>query len=116
MSRQRGRAYSQDLRDRVLATECEPIRLVAERFCVSPSYVSKVRSRRLLAGATTPGPQHNNVPPRLALLYDALRARVAEQVDATILELRTWVAREHGVAIGHSVMWKTVRPYVRLWS
>jgi transposase len=108
MSRRRGQAYGQDLRDRVLAAVGEPIRAVAARFAVSPSYVSKIRARLRATGSKTPGPQHNHVPPRLAPLNDALRARVAEQADATIAELRAWVAREHGITVSHPVMWKTL--------
>lgn len=108
MSWRRGQAYAQDLRDRVLAAVGEPIRAVAARFGVSPSYVSKVHSRCRKTGETTPGPQHNHVAPRLAPLYDALRARVAEQADATIAELRGWVRREHGIMVSHPVMWKTL--------
>jgi transposase len=108
MGWRRGQAYAQDLRDRVLAAVGEPIRAVAARFGVSPSYVSKVHSRCRKTGETTPGPQHNHVAPRLAPLYDALRARVAEQADATIAELRAWVRREHGIAVSHPVMWKTL--------
>jgi len=108
MGWRRGQAYAQDLRDRVLAAVGEPIRAVATRFGVSPSYVSKVRSRFRQTGEMTPGPQHNHVAPRLAPLYDALRARAAEQADATIAELRAWVAREHGMVVSHPVMWKTL--------
>jgi transposase len=108
MSRRRGQAYGQDLRDRVLAAVGEPIRAVAARFAVSPSYVSKIRARLRATGSKTPGPQHNHVPPRLAPLYDALRARVREQADATIPELRAWVAREHRITVSHPVMWKTL--------
>ncbi len=103
-----GQAYAQDLRDRVLAAVGEPIWAVAARFGVSPSYVSKVHSRRRKTGETTPGRQHNHVAPRLAPLYDALRARVAEQADATIAELRGWVKREHGIVVSHPVMWSAL--------
>jgi transposase len=108
MGRRRGQSYGQDLRDRVLAAVGEPIRVVAARFAVSPSYVSKVWSRLRKTGETTAGAQRNHVPPRLARLYEALRVRVAEQADATIAELRAWVAHEHGVAVSHPVMWKTL--------
>jgi transposase len=108
MSRVRGQPYGQDLRDRVLAAIGEPIRSVAARLAVSPSYVSKVQSRLRRTGEMTAGAQHNHVPPRLARFYEALRERVAEQADATIAELRTWVGREHGVAVSHPVMWKTL--------
>ena len=50
----------QDLRDRVLAAADEPIRAVAARFGVSPSYVSKAWSRFRRIGEVTPGPQHNH--------------------------------------------------------
>jgi transposase len=109
MIRRRGRPYGSDLRDRVLAATGETIRAVAVRFAVSPSYVSKVRARFRETGQATPGPQHNHVRPRLEPHYDVLRARVAEQTDATIAELRAWMAREHGVAVSHPVMWQTLR-------
>ena len=38
-----------------------------------------------------------------------MRVRVAEQADATIAELRAWMAREHGVTVSHPVMWVTLR-------
>jgi transposase len=108
MSRRRGQPYGADLRDRVLAATGEAIRAVAARFSVSPSYVSKVRARLRQTGQATPGPQHNHVRPRLEPFYDALRARVAAQADATIAELRTWMAEQHGVTVSHPVMWETL--------
>ena len=109
MSRRRGQPYGSDLRDRVLAATGETIRAVAARFSVSPSYVSKVRARLRETGEATAGRQHNHVRPRLEPHYEVLRARVAEQTDATIAELRGWMAREHGVAVSHPVMWETLR-------
>ena len=109
MGWQRGQAYSQDLRDRVVAAIGEPIRSVAARLAVSPSYVSKVQSKTRNTGQTTAGPQRNHTQPRLAPIYAALRARVAQHADATIAELRAWAAREHGIAVSHPVMWHTLR-------
>ena len=108
MSRRRGQPYGADLRDRVLAATGVAIRVVAERFSVSPSYVSKVRARLRQTGQATPGPQHNHVRPRLEPFYDVLRARVAAQADATIAELRSWMAEQHGVTVSHPVMWETL--------
>ena len=79
MGRRRGQPYGVDLRERVLASVGEPIRAVAARFAVSPSYVSKVRTRLRETGQASPGPQRNHVRPRLEPFYDVLRARVAEQ-------------------------------------
>jgi transposase len=92
----------------VLAATGETIRTVAARFSISPSYVSKVRARLRKTGEATPGPQHNHVRPRLEPIYDVLRARVAEQADATIAELRAWMAQEHGITVSHPVMWQTL--------
>jgi transposase len=108
MAWRRGRAYGQDLRDRVAAAVDLSLRTAAARFAVSPSYVSKVRARLRKTGDTAPGPQRNHVPPRLAPLADALRARVASGSDATLAELRAWALAEHGVRVSQPVMWKAL--------
>ena len=108
MAWRRGQAYGQDLRERVLGAAGLSLRAAAARFAVSPSYVAKARARLRETGETTPGPQRNHVPPRLAPLEDALRARVAAGADATLAELRAWVSAEHGVRVSQPVLWKTV--------
>lgn len=108
MAWRRGQAYGQDLRERVLGAAGLSLRAAAARFAVSPSYVSKVRARLREAGETTPGPQRNHVPPRLAPLEGALRARVAAGADATLAELRAWVSAEHGVRVSQPVLWKAL--------
>jgi len=105
MSRRRGQPYSQDMPHRVVASGDEPIRSVAERLSVSPSYVSKVRSKFRRTGDAVPGPQHNHIRPRLEPIYDDLRKRVTAEADATIAELRAWAAREYGIIVSHPVMW-----------
>ena len=95
-------------RERVLAAADLSLRAAAARFAVSPSYVSKVRARLRETGDTAPGPQRNHVPPRLAPLAGALRARVAAGADATLAELRAWALAEHGVRVSQPVMWKTL--------
>ena len=54
MSWRRGKAYAQDLRDRVLAAKGR-LREVAERFGVSQAYVSRVRSRHERLGQASAG-------------------------------------------------------------
>jgi len=108
MAWRRGRAYGQDLRDRVLAAAALSLRAAAARFAVSPSYVAKARARLRRTGEATPGPQRNHVPPRLAPLADALRARVASGSDASLAELRAWALAEHGVRVSQPVMWKAL--------
>ena len=99
MARQRGRAYAQDLRDRVLAAPgrlCE----VTERFGVSPSYVSRARTCHSRLGQVSPGSQCNHVPLRLAKLKDSLLAQVALAPEQTLLQLCRWVQSEHCLLVG----------------
>ena len=67
MSWRLGRAYSQDLRDKIMAAfdAGEPARDVAEWFSVSVSYIDKAGLRRRRTGDTVPGAQRNQVPLRL---------------------------------------------------
>ena len=104
---QRGQAYGQDLRDRVLAASGS-IREVAKRFAVSDSYVARARSKRRRAGNERAGVQCGHVPRRLAGLEPALAAQVALESDQTLSHLCDWVQREHDVRVGITTMWKTL--------
>ena len=106
MAWQRGRAYGQDLRERVLAAPGS-IRQVAERFAVSQAYVARARGRRC-RGELTARPQHNHVPPKLAGLEGAIAARVAAGNDATLAQLRDWIEHEHGVRVGITTTFHTL--------
>ena len=106
MAWRRGQAYGQDLRDRVLAAEGEPVREVAERLLVSPSYVVKVRARLRETGEREARPQRNQLPLRLAPMLSALRMRATS--DATVAELRAWAEAEHGTRVSHQVLWKVL--------
>src|ERR1700759_1023060 len=102
---QRGKAYSQDLRERVFAASDDGERVgeVAELLRVSVAYVSKALRRRRSTGETTARlrrgtagdtPEHSRRaqnPPRLSPLYAAIRQHVAERGDTTIEELRAWL-------------------------
>ena len=107
MAWQRGQAYGQDLRDRVLAAEGS-IHGVAQRFAVSDSYVARVRAKRRRLGEDRPGAQCNHVPLRLAGLESALAAQVETAPDQTLAQLCDWAQREHGVRVGITTMWKTL--------
>ena len=88
MQRQHGKAYSQDLRDRVFAASDagEPVGRIAERLTVSISYVSKVLSRRRLTGVTS-AHQRCHVVAKLVPLHAELHQQVMLRPDATIAEL-----------------------------
>ena len=83
------RAYSMDLRGRVLAacgggmTTAE----VAEAFSVSPAWVRRLKQRR--AGDEVPAPiAPRRPPPAWAAHADRIRAEVRAAPDATLAELR----------------------------
>ena len=76
-------AYSQDLRDRVLAARDRGIKThqVAHLFCVSASWVRRVMQRRRQTGQTTPRPRGGATVVKIDLAR--LRQLVHEQPDAT---------------------------------
>jgi transposase len=107
---QRGKAYSQDLRERVLAAADEGVAVgqIAPRLRVSVPYVSKVLSRRRRSGLTTALAQRGHVPPKLAALHGAIQAEVAARSHATIAELRAWLLRTHKIWASSGLMCKTL--------
>jgi len=78
---QRGKAYSQDLRERVFAASDDGERVgeVAELLRVSVAYVSKALTRRRTTGETTARSRRGHKPPKLSPLYAAIRQHVAER-------------------------------------
>ncbi len=83
---QRGKSYSQDLRERVFvaADDGEPVGEIAAMLRVSVSYVSKVLSRRRLTGQMTARPQRCHLVPKLSGLHPAILAQVTSRPDVTI--------------------------------
>jgi transposase len=106
----KGRAYSQDLRERVFALSDagDAVGEIAEALCVSISFVSKVLSRRRETGERSARPQRCHVPPKLLGLYDAIRAEVAARPDATLAELRRWLSEVHQVSASDGLMHGTL--------
>lgn len=80
-------AYSQDLRDRVIAARDGGMktRRVAELFRVSASWVRRVMQRRRERGETRPRPRGGATVVKIDL--ERLRQLVHEQPDATTQEL-----------------------------
>jgi len=82
-----GIAYSQDLRDRVIAARDRGLKTkqVAGLFCVSASWVRRVMQRRRESGQTRPRPRGGVTLVKID--PDRLRQLVDEQPDATTKEL-----------------------------
>ncbi len=110
MSWRRGKSYAQDLRDRVfaLADGGLGVTAAARQLCVTPSYVSKVLSRRRATGEITARPQRCQITPKLAVLHGAIQAEVARVPDATNADLRRWLLETHTVRASEGLMHKTL--------
>ena len=76
-----GVAYSQDLRDRVMAAvDCGlGVYSAAPLFRVSVSYIYKALGRRRATGDVTAHKSGGGPKPKLAAYDEALRAQVAER-------------------------------------
>ena len=107
---ERGKPYSQDRRERVLASADAGLRVgqIAERLQVSISYVSKVLSRRRMTGETQARPQRCHVPPKRVDLYEAIRQQVTSTPDATLPEWRAWLLATHQVSVSEGLMCETL--------
>ena len=101
------RAYSMDLRQRVLA-DCDRGRgtkAVAGKYAVSPAWVRRLKQRRRETGEI--GPRKLGQPPgrRIAEHYERLRGLSAERPDATLTELRDAL----GVKASIWTIWRALR-------
>jgi transposase len=93
-----GAAYSQDLRDRVLAARQQGMktRQVATLFKVSPAWVRRVMQRLREHGEASPRPRGGATVIKIDLVR--LRELVEQQPDATIAQLHACL----GVACSQS--------------
>jgi transposase len=106
-----GRAYSQDLRERVMAAvdSGTGAYAAASVFRVSVSYIYKVLGRREKTGETSARPWAGGAKPKLAEYDETLRARVMSKPDATLAELQAWLMAEHNVKVSIGCLWKRLR-------
>lgn len=105
----RGRSYSQDLRERVLAADDLSAREAAARFSVSASYVIKARQRRDRTGVLTTKQRGYRRAERVAGLESLIVHEVERRPSATLADLRAWLLAEHGVSLSTGTMWRAVR-------
>ena len=101
------RAYSMDLRERVLA-DCDaglPTKRVAEKFRVSPAWVRRLKQRRRETGQIAPRQQRHGRRPVLADHLETLAGLVREQPDATAKEL----ASRLPVPVSHQTVQRTLQ-------
>lgn len=110
MTWRQGLAYSQDLRERVLAAvdTGRPAREVAALFRVSVSYIYKALGWRRATGSVTPRRGGGSRPPKLAGHEAALLAQLRSKPDATLAELRIWLFETRGVSISNGALWNAL--------
>ncbi len=101
------RAYSMDLRVRVLA-DCEAgLRTseIAAKQRVSESWVRRFKQRRRETGEIAPRPSGPTPPQKLAGQDERLRAYLQSRPDATLKDVR----RDLGLAVGLSTLWRKLK-------
>jgi len=101
------RAYSLDLRQRVLA-DCDrglSTRAVATKYTVSESWVRLLKQRRRDTGEIGPRVSRPKRQPALNPHAERLRELVAAHPDATLQELHARL----GVAVCLSTLWAALR-------
>ena len=109
MAWQRGRSYSQDLRERVLECDGLTCAQAAERYSVSISYVVKARARRDRTGVLTTKRRGYRRPALVAGYEAEIAAEVERRPSITLAELRAWLTDTRGVSISMGTIWNVVR-------
>jgi transposase len=101
-----GRAYSLDLRERVVAAVAtgESCRSVAATFKVSVASVVKWAQRFRATGSAAARPVGGNRPYALSSERDWLLKRLAEQPDITLRALLAELA-ERGIKVSYYAVW-----------
>jgi transposase len=100
------RAYSLDLRERVIAAVAsgQSCRAVADRFGVSVARVVKWSQRFRATGSAAPKPMGGRRPYALEGERDWLLARVGEAPDLTLRALTAELAAR-GILVSHYAVW-----------
>jgi len=105
------KAYSEDLRRRIVADTDKglSIRAVADKYSVSPSFVSKITClwrRDASVAARRIGGYKRHALHKYA---DAVESKLAENKGITLQELRDWVFKTFGVFVHISSIDRFIR-------
>lgn len=105
------RAYSVDLRERVMAAVADGKTMaeVAQQFSVSVDAIADWKRLQATTDSLAPITHHIGRPRSLsAAQHQVLRERIADVPDATSRELRDWLASEHQVVVSVSAVWRAL--------
>jgi transposase len=78
-------------------------------FKVSVSYIYKALGRRRTTGETTARTGRAGRKAKLAPHDEALRTHIAEHPDATLAEIKSWLASDRQVAVSIGCLWNRLR-------
>ncbi len=105
--------YSDDLRERVAAACAvgnQSLSQVATQFSVSVAFVNKLLKRQRTSGSVAALPHRGGPAPLLdAAAHTQLAACVPQQPDATLDELRTYLAASGSPAVGRTTLWQALQ-------
>jgi transposase len=104
-----GKAYSMDLRERVMADVDSdiPVATVARKWRVSQWWIYSLLKRRRETGSIAAGQHGGHKARALADSVDTLKTLIREQPDATLDELRE-LLRERGVDVKRTTLWNNL--------
>jgi transposase len=115
------RPLSIDLRERVVAAvrEGASCRMVASRFGVAVSSVVKWSQRARRTGSAAPGKMGGHRRPILEPHRALVLARLKEQPETTLAEMRDLLVAERGVLVALDTIWRFLRAerqtYKNVW-
>jgi putative transposase len=95
------RAYSEDLRRRVVADVDKglSIRAAADKYSVSPSFVSKITCLWRQEGSVSPRKIGGWRPHALKAHVALVRGKLLEDKGITLVQLRDWIEETVGVRV-----------------
>lgn len=101
------KAYSMDLRERVIADSDQGLgtKALAKKYSVSLSWVRDLKRRRRETGQIGPRQQRVHQETKLDAHLERLRSLVEQRPDATLAELRDQLA----VDVSASTIWRALR-------
>ena len=105
-----GKAYSEDLRQRILKAVDRglAVREVSGLYEVSTSFIYKALIRRRTTGETSARARGGRVAKKLVGHHEALLERVGLEPDITLSELQGWLLKTFGVSSSLGGLWNTL--------
>ena len=101
------KAYSLDLRERILA-DCDAgqsTEEVAAKYRVSSSWVRRLKQRRRETGSIAPKAQRHGSPPKWTEHAESIAEAVRRAPDASVEELRLRL----GLPLSHATLWRAIK-------